>query len=138
MSLKRMVQDTHLIQLDTEINMPGTKSVLLQSRGKTSLVTDESAHWAKSTLLCNRFCNKSCRRTALVVRAVHCDSYSHSKLLLIQDRIMETPYYITDIIYIFPESFFFVIIYIWFYFLPQLKDTKATNYNATTALLIIL
>lgn len=51
---------------------------------------------------------------------------------------METPYYITDIIYIFPESFFFVIIYIWFYFLPQLKDTKATNYNATTALLIIL
>lgn len=29
MSLKRIIQDIHFILLDTEMNMPGTKSVLL-------------------------------------------------------------------------------------------------------------
>lgn len=55
-----MVQDIHFILLDTEMNMPGTKSVFLQSLGKTTVWPWIRLSNGQNPLSSeNSFCNKS-------------------------------------------------------------------------------
>lgn len=43
-------------------------------------------------------------KAALAVRAIYCDYFSHSKVLLIQMRIMEMPYDVAGITHMFSGS----------------------------------
>lgn len=75
------------------------------------------------------------KKAALAVKAIYCDCYSHSKLLLlIQMKIMQMPYDIAGITHIFQKLFVIVVLVFMFSTTKKKKNTRTRNFNAITEL----
>lgn len=76
-------------------------------------------------------------KAALAVRAIYCDCYSHSKLLLIQMRIMDMPYDVEGITHMFSGSCLLLLYIFVFIFTTtkKYKNKEVQCYNCTLKIL---